>query len=311
MEWCSTKFEPGIQNPEVKKFRSSEVQKFRILCYGDRIVPGKYLLHSRFRHAINFLNEHNLVSLVDTSIGFGPFNIVIDNFESLNISHVIIGRSSILLDKNFFDYRKTPRYDSSLKIPALLDFDKLQINLHHFKEILKEHAPSGSLVFLLEETKETPSGNTFDRVLRERFIAGTSMIIQKKILEGVKSIRGVGLGLTPSGDDFVAGLLIALHIQQLIFRKNFTRLIEDIFIQAQNGNPLSTAFLRSAKEGRVFDKLQQTISALFDSEPDKLLKHTINLLTVGATSGADIAIGLIYGLINPKSAIINQKLSVW
>jgi hypothetical protein len=77
---------------------------------------------------------------------------------------------------------------------------------------------------------------------------------------------------------------------------NYTKLINDIFILAQNNNLLSTAFLRSAKEGWVFEKFKNVISALLVSKHHELLSPTLELLSVGATSGADIAIGLIYGL---------------
>jgi hypothetical protein len=290
----------------------------RILSYGDSVSPGKYLLHSRFHHAINFLDDTNLVSLVDSSIRSGPFNIVVADFASIAANCIFIDRSSLLLNNRYFDTRTVPQYDSTLLIPESIEVTKLQSNLLHFKEIIIDHAPAKSLVFLLKERKNEKSKKqnhktavvswysgqpskpviptSFAWILQDRFIAGTELIERGKILEGIKLIRGLGIGLTPSGDDFIAGLLIALHLQQLIYGLNHTKLIDDIFTLAQNSNPLSTAFLRSAKEGRVFEKLKHTISALLVAKPKELLPPTLDLLSVGATSGADIAIGLIYGL---------------
>ncbi|MFB3895017.1 MAG: DUF2877 domain-containing protein [bacterium] len=293
-------------------------QEIGILSCGDRITPGNYSFHSRFRRAINFFDDTNLVAIVDASIRSGPFNIVVANIESFAANSIFIDRASFLLNNIYFDIQTVPQYDSKLTIPKSIDITKLHLNLLYFKQIIINHASTKSLVFLLKERKDQKAQKhkndtagsfryhgrpskpvipkSFEWILQDRFTAGTKLIEQGKILDGVELLRGLGNGLTPSGDDFIAGFLIALHLQQLLYGKNHTTLINDIFRIAQNNNLLSTAFLRSAKEGRVCEKLKHTISALLTAKPHELLSPTLELLSIGATSGADIAVGLIFGL---------------
>lgn len=271
---------------------------------------------------MNFFDNTNLVAIVDSSIRSGPFNIVVANVESFTANSILIDRSSFLLNNLYFDIQTIPQYDSKLTIPKSIDIARLHSNLVHFKQIIINHAPAKSLAFLLNKrkngrTKERknevgtesrysgrPSKSvipkSFEWILQDRFIAGTQLIEQGKILEGIELMRGLGNGLTPSGDDFITGFLIALHLQQLLYGKNHTALINNIFRIAQNNNLLSTVFLRSAKEGWVCEKLKHTISALLIAKPNELLAPTLELLSIGATSGADIAIGLIYGLENKR-----------
>jgi hypothetical protein len=271
-----------------------------MMSYGDRLIPGNYLVHSRFQRVSNFLNGHNMVSLVEPSIGSGPFNIVIEDCDFSRVNQVIIGQTTLHLDTLSLEYNPVLKYDSAIPVPDGIDIKTFQNNLHLFKDILITHSPSSSLGFLLNQTNDLPGITTFERNLRERFIASRRMIDCGNIIEAVSMVKGLGIGLTPSGDDLIAGLLIALHVQQRIYSCDYSTLIEDIYTCAKNSNPLSTAFLRSAKEGRVFEKLKYTMTALFDSNPENLLSRTLALLTVGATSGADMAVGLILGLENIK-----------
>jgi hypothetical protein len=268
----------------------------RLLSYGDLIAPGEYSVHSRFRRASNFLCGTNLVSIVDRTIGCGPLNIVMDGYESVVAERFVIRPDSIQIDDIQFVRDVTLWYDSTIEIPPTIDPQKIQANLCSLKEIVKELAPSKSLSFLLDELKQSSLVNFFENVLRERLLKGTRMIADGEIVQGVSIIKGLGFGLTPSGDDFIAGLLMTLNLQQIIFKQDMKILIDDIFTAAMNSNPLSMAFLRSAKEGRAFEKLKRMIASLFGSDPDDLVKRTADLLTVGATSGADIAVGLIIGL---------------
>ena len=122
------------------------------------------------------------------------------------------------------------------------------------------------------------------------------MIAEGKILAGVSILKGIGRGLTPSGDDFISGLLFALNVRGLLGVQNVQSLIEEIFAAAKTDNPLSMAFMRSARDGRPFEKLKYMISSLAGSDTKELVRRTLDLLTVGATSGADIAVGLLIGL---------------
>lgn len=303
MEWCSTRTDQDTvdtvaarnENAPLSDHRR-EAHTVRLLCYGDCIGPGEYTLHSRFRRASNFLCGENLISVVDETIGGGPFNLVVDDYDSLTSDPVLIRQDSIQINDAQFIWDGTLRYDSSIDTLPQIDPQWFQENLGQCKNILKNLAPSRSLAFLFDEPRLSNTENSFESALRKRFFEGTRMIAEDKILEGVRILKGIGFGLTPSGDDLISGLLIALNVRKLIRRENLQSLIEDIFDAVKNSNPLSLAFIRSAKDGRPFEKLKCLISSLLGSDTEELVRRMSDLLTVGATSGADIAVGLIIGL---------------
>jgi hypothetical protein len=303
MEWCFTKPDLSIVATRYPRNWTAslsglprETQNFKLLSFGDLIVPGEYHIHSRFRRVSNYLCDGNLVSVVDTTIGSGPFNVVINDFVHLKADCVIVDHDVIHIGNIHYACSSAQLYNSSIKIPSSSDLRTFQFNLLQFKKILQALAPSKSLIYLLEDTRDCPHAGTFERILTDRFITCKNMIKSGKILEGVNAIKGLGFGLTPSGDDFIAGMLIALNLQQKLYHNNNFDLIEDIHTLSKNENALSSAFLWSAKQGHAFEKLKLTISALFIHDRDELVKRTMDLLKVGATSGADIAVGLIMGL---------------
>ena len=303
MEWCSTRTDQDTVDTVTVRSGTAplsdhqrEAQTVRLLGYGDCIGPGEYILHSRFRRASNFLCGENLISIVDRTIGDGPFNLVVDGYNSLTGDRVLVRQDSIQIDDTQFICDGTLRYNSIIEILPHIESQRIQENLRLCKQILKDLAPSRSLAFLFDGPKYSNTENSFERVLQRRFFEGTRLITEDKVLEGVGILKGIGFGLTPSGDDLISGLLIALNVRKLIYRENLQSLIEDIFGVVKNSNPLSMAFIRSAKDGRPFEKLKRVIFSVFGSDSKELVRRMSDLLTVGATSGADIAVGLITGL---------------
>jgi hypothetical protein len=157
-------------------------------------------------------------------------------------------------------------------------------------------APAESLSFLLEEK---PAGSVlpgFESALRSRFGEAADLIQQGKLSEGVALIKGLGRGLTPQGDDFIAGLLFALHLRGSAFGESVRQEIADIHAAAQSNNPFSRAMLDCAAQGRAFERLNELIGSLFGADNGLIEARARELMGIGATSGADIAAGLLFGL---------------
>ena len=177
MEWCSTKIDQESigagtvrnWNPPLSD-RLKEAETVRLLSYGDCIVPGEYFLHSRFRRAGNFLCGENLISIVDRTIGGGPFNLVVDGYENVTADSVMSQQDSFTIGGVQLICDKALRYNSTIKIPPHTDPRKLQENLRYCKEILKERAPCGSLVFLFDESQPSSPEISFENILLKRSV---------------------------------------------------------------------------------------------------------------------------------------------
>ena len=76
-------------------------------------------------------------------------------------------------------------------------------------------------------------------------------------------MRGTGYGLTPSGDDFIAGFLLGTFFNEYRYRKDFSGLREKIFQAATGNNVLTNSFLLNAKSGNYFFPLKKNLTFTF------------------------------------------------
>lgn len=111
---------------------------------------------------------------------------------------------------------------------------------------------------------------------------------------------GWGEGLTPSGDDFLVGLLAALRAlaHDETRRSAFwVALAAHIASQVQRTTPIAAHYLRLAAGGHFGEPLLRLRDALLTQADawrvDAALQHA---LAVGATSGADMLAGFLAGL---------------
>ena len=300
-----------------------------ILSYGDSLTTGNYKIHSRFSSAVNFMSDNSIISVVNKGVGSGPVNIVVDGIELKTIQSLIIDDAGFVLNNSRFEFNLSKQYNSKIRLNKI-NKDKFEVNLDFFERCLFELSSPMSLAFLLEERRKENFKTSFEKELVKRFELGVAKIFSANPIEGIKKIKGAGFGLTPSGDDFICGFLIALNIakkllklknfpkvfrltQYLIFedikRQNFafifkepsggfffSRLIDETYNAAKGKNSISNAFLLCAKEGRLFERFKKLVYSIFHNGEQEIFECTKGLLSVGETSGADMAVGLVVGL---------------
>jgi len=110
----------------------------------------------------------------------------------------------------------------------------------------------------------------------------------------VDALIGRGLGLTPSGDDFLAGVLYSLHF--LKCGGLLEPLSEKINNLLYRTTRLSRHFLKYALAGKWGQTEQDVLFALLTDCGSDLHKAVDNLLAVGSSSGADELSGMIAGI---------------
>jgi len=110
----------------------------------------------------------------------------------------------------------------------------------------------------------------------------------------VDALIGRGPGLTPSGDDFLAGVLYSLHFLKC------GSLLEPLSGKVNNllyrTTRLSRHFLKYALAGKWGQTEQDVLFALLTDCGGDLNKAVNNLLAVGSSSGADELSGMIAGI---------------
>ncbi len=105
-----------------------------------------------------------------------------------------------------------------------------------------------------------------------------------------RCVVGRGPGLTPSGDDVIVGLLTGLGMQRIAVRERLARAVAP----ALGTTPaLSRHLIGEAALGLPGRALHELVAALISGAD--FVGATHRALEIGATSGADAAVGLIAG----------------
>ncbi len=107
-----------------------------------------------------------------------------------------------------------------------------------------------------------------------------------------RSIVGLGPGLTPAGDDALAGLLVVAVALGVLAPGEWTPSAE----VAARTNPLSLSFVRLAATGQAIGPVHDVLVAGARRNRRACERAAETLLRVGSTSGADIAFGMRAGL---------------
>jgi hypothetical protein len=263
---------------------------------GDQVKEGTYPFHSRFRRTVNFWCDKQLISVVSEEIGDGPLNIVIRDFDGQSTTGepapLMITANTVILGSNRFEFTNNDYYRSTV---ALDNWDPrlFHHNLSVFAEELRTASSPKSLAFLLDEHRTTNFRPGFERAFTDQIRRGVYQMMNGHLLDVVRTLRGCGLGLTPSGDDFIAGLLIGLNLLQQLRGLDYQKIADDVFRTAKAGNIFSNSFLDLARRGLLFGRMKDLVLALMHESEEMVRKSAARLMAIGGSSGADLGTGFL------------------
>ena len=113
-------------------------------------------------------------------------------------------------------------------------------------------------------------------------------------VDGLKQFLGLGRGLTPSGDDFAAGLLLILNRWDHTCPPGLDiQCLNRLVIEAawQRTTTLSANLISAATEGAADENLVATADAIFSNGAD-LRALGAKLAAIGHSSGVDTLVGM-------------------
>ena len=260
-------------------------------------------VHSVFERTINIMIEGELFTLASNQIDNAPATVVIDlpTFNECEIvanAHGFLSPNSIEITGYLtIDLTTTPTW-----VCQLHDFSSH--HEHLVKNILvskQEIVTNGNAKWLL---KKEGNLNAFDkemcRMLNERttkLIAGFNKNDTSLNSQNAKQLIGLGQGLTPSGDDFLVGLLLAFSTSK---KDQFhqQKWSEQVSKEAKsNTNIISYSAIKYAAIGQTRETIVLFIEALNKEENDEKVKRALaNVIKIGSSSGTEMAWGIINGL---------------
>ena len=213
-----------------------------------------------------------------------------------------VGPGTILFAGRRYHFTSRQRYYSALELPAVAQ-SRLRRNLATFGEFLRKTAPPHSLAFLLDEGWLKCFRTGFARALAAQIQQGAQQAFHGDLLKGVAELKGCGVGLTPSGDDFIAGLLIGLNFLQKLHGSELQRLADAVCRAARGSSLFSNTAMELARQGLLFGRVKEVLLALVSGNGPSLRRAVQKLLAVGASSGADLATGLFLTLNQPDKTL--------
>ncbi len=272
----------------------------QILDFGDCIKKGHYKLHSKFKSVHNYTNNKEIVSLVSYKIGNGPNNIVLNNFPQHAKQTITISNSTISIG------------NTALQIDPIKSHPKVYIYIANISELLSkieilldeisDKISPQSLGFLLFPNNEIFFQTTFEKA----FLTHVKYAVQNISLENLptiaKNMKGVGFGLTPSGDDFNCGILYALNYLNQIMSNKFSEIIDECYLNSIGSNLISNTFLKFSYSNKYYENFYELLKALKYNN-NKISHHANKIISSGHTSGSDMLTGFILtikGVLNDK-----------
>lgn len=243
-------------------------------------------IHSIFHKAINLkLEEGDMLSLLVSRIDKSPTSIILnlDSFTPFNAKvgdefyiedkKLIVGLEEISLDHAFKYELKLPNIDKKSRFLE----DNLSIAHEYMDSLIKNvNNPMELLIF---------------RKLKE---SANNLKLGVEIGSIFKSLIGMGIGLTPSGDDFLVGFMSVAFLE-VSGMENFKAAFESLIFEAGSlTNEISYSVLKNASRGYFKQIYSDFIDSFFtstirDEDFEAILK-------MGYSSGRDTLLGIITGL---------------
>jgi hypothetical protein len=261
-----------------------------ILAIGDRVSPGVYSLHSTFDSVRNFVRSECLVSIVAPEVGRSGYNILWDvsKSELPTQPSIEIVANGVFVGGELFSTAQAQVFCSQWSCGCNCKWPRSVL------PTLRGLLEFSQFGFVLNSDPDFSGLNGFELSVAMAARRATQNFAAGSIESGVRGMRGLGVGLTPGGDDFLTGMLAAHSVLEKIdgvCRRDTKMTILEC---ALGGNALSNAFLRAAGEGSFSERQKVFFEACIRGTETEMLSAAKDIIAIGATSGADFAVGFLY-----------------
>lgn len=308
--------------------------KLEALTIGNKVLKllkdseNSLKVQGVFDHALYLLGSNDkLVKVIRNSDFLSPTSILVEGAEEVSFrsaeikegTKIIYEDNSLLAQDRVFtiNFENASIYErAGVPDPShLLSIEEINLNLRILRDIIYTTPSREGLVPLLENVElygpmevflkeKKPGMSEKARPFIDRLMWGLMTGDMETILKSAEPILGLGPGLTPSCDDFLAGLMMSLNTAGVsIFRSErhtidfFTKISEAIWTLAKEKTTIySQSFLYEASIGEGPKNAVDLILSVVSKNPEQVAEFSKRLISAGATSGADISIGIYYGI---------------
>jgi hypothetical protein len=279
----------------------------------------KWHLISAYERSFYCSDKNGNLICIGRGIGRGPFNLLCSAGELWPGDKLSSGKNFKAVKDKFihestgitFDTQGASSWDGSLHDTGNTG-EHLEEDLHWLACRAAQNAPKESFGWLIPPLvsgepspiavqKDTIMGLLHKRVLEatdntsRRPFSSFSTTVETGNTGGLEKLIGLGHGLTPSGDDFLAGVVMGLFKMQ---KNREAELLACNLYRAAHGKTttISLAFYRALAECRVAEPYSQFLHILGRAEARER-ERSLNLVSsFGCTSGWDTLAGMVFGI---------------
>ncbi|MGH7890529.1 MAG: DUF2877 domain-containing protein [Thermodesulfobacteriota bacterium] len=296
------------------KSLSSSKKTARVHSVFDR---GFYIQFSR-NHLITVIKNSSyiapssiLIELADNE-GFNSIGIKEGMEVKIDKNSMIIGDGALIIKFNKSSVWFPPPLPDR---DELISLGKIGLNLRILRDVIYTCPSREGLVPLLENVElygptqlflkpQKPSFPETARPYIETLMWGLFGGDLNTVVSMSSQILGLGPGLTPSCDDFLTGLILSLNVcGKLLAQKKknelgFYRKVSSEICRAAKVKTTiySQNFLNAARAGECPKAVVELVLSLLSKHPNEVAVVSKTVINMGETSGADIAIGVYYGV---------------
>jgi hypothetical protein len=288
-----------------KQFKSEETGVFTFIFEGE----GEIL--SVYSKAVNILSQSGLIlSLVEnesqmTSLGV-RIPVLFQNSEAWRLKakpgkKVLFEGGQLILENLHIDIGAGKPWHGVLMAGDVMGFRFSKIPI--LRTALIRSGRQGGLLGLIHPEK---AENPFLRKVSYLLTQLSTKRHDLPMIKGLSQVVGLGIGLTPSGDDFIAGVLLGERIVSLAaaFRRKASHMTEnrmtplsidkeEIWDVLDGTTSAGRTLLWQALQGYFPSYMIKRAKALAAARNDReVLEQVCMTLSHGKTSGTDSLVGL-------------------
>ena len=257
-----------------------------------------------FEHSVYLEVNGSWICLADANLGFGPLTVSVKSkygrewINSFRVGRLVkLSPVGISIDDFTIISTKGVRSWHPPKRPAWTK-NSLMLGLRELETLTQVKVPAEGLArFIFESPDRFPASEESQTAehsigilknwLKEYFEFQMPIKPDK---EAVSELLGLGPGLTPSGDDFLGGMLIALHYcGEKSVQKHLYTQVESLL---DSTGPVSSAHLKAAGLGEGSQSLHQVLNMLLEGNETQLELGIDSINQIGHTSGWDALAGV-------------------
>ena len=236
----------------------------------DALAAGQGEVCAVFRRSFYVHFGKNYACVGDASLGRGPLNALVSNFREPALGETV----SVSLE-NSRSWEPPPlRGDARPQLDAL-------------RACLDGHVPQeglGCTILGVHNALSVHAQPALEAL--DRWLAGNALG------NDAAQLIGLGPGLTPSGDDYLGGVLVALRwLGRGAQADSLWRWLEPRL--AERTSAISAAHLAAAASGQVHEALHEVLENLSAWQAPDLHPGLAKLDALGHTSGWDALAGIV------------------